>query len=242
MVKEKEELLEDEEVWDDEEEMNVPALVTKIDGVQLPAGWGQSATNMDEVRKHRQSFNLKHGMFANVPMVCKGADCPMSEVCTVAMQNRPIGQRCPIEIAAIIDRYDKYCEQLGLGPEDYFDLSQVKDLVDIEVKLLRANGQLAISGNFIEQVVTGIDDQGNAHLRPELHKATEYEEKLLSRKSKILADLNATRKANKSDTSVDDPSSFAASLMNRMKKAKQMTVIDVEDENVVDDSTNGGDQ
>lgn len=241
MELEKEQYVEDEEVWDDEEEQNVPVIVTKLDGVQLPAGWGQSATNMDEVRKHRQSFNLKHGMFANVPMVCKGGDCPMSEVCTVAMQNRPVGQRCPIEIAAIIDRYDKYCEQLGLTEQDYFDLSQVKDLVDIEVKLLRANGQLAISGNFIEQVVTGIDDQGNAHLRPELHKATEYEEKLLSRKSKILADLNATRKANKSDSSVDDPSSFASSLMQRMKKAKAM-VIDVDDEDVIDDSKDGGDQ
>lgn len=239
---EKEELVTDEEVWDDEEEMNVPTVVTQIDGVQLPAGWGQSVTNMDEVRKHRQSFNLKHGMFANVPMVCKGGDCPMSEVCTVAMQNRPFGQRCPIEIAAIIDRYDKYCEELGLGPNDYFDQSQVKDLVDIEVKLLRANGQLAISGNFIEQVVTGIDDNGNAHLRPELHKATEYEEKLLARKSKILADLNATRKANKSETSVDDPSSFAADLMRRVKKARQTTVIDVENDSVNNDSQDGGEE
>lgn len=239
---EKEEIIDDEEVWDDEEEQNVPVLVTKVDGVQLPMGWGQSATNMDEVRKHRQSFNLKHGMFANVPMVCKGADCPLHAMCTVPLNNRPVGGRCPIEIAAIIDRYDKYYEELGLGPEDYFDQSQVKDLVDVEVKLLRANGHLATSASFIEQVVTAVDENGNAHYRPELNKATEYEEKLLARKSKILSDLNATRKANKSDTSVNDPSSFAADLMRRAQKARQATVIDVDDENVDDDSQNGGEE
>lgn len=227
MTKEKDELIdEDEFEWDDEEseedESQALAVVTEVDGIQLPTAWGLAATNIDEVQKHRQSFNLKHGMFANVPMVCKAADCPMHKVCTVPLAKRPIGQRCPIEIAAIIDRYDKYCNELGIGPEEYFDQSQVKDLVDIEVKLLRTNGHLAISGNFIEQVVSGIDSDGNAHYRPELHKATDYEERLLNRKRAILADLNATRKSKKQDDHVDDPSSFAADLMRRAMKARQM--------------------
>jgi hypothetical protein len=220
---------------DDEEETSL-ALVTNIDGIELPAAWGQAATNIDEVTRHRQSFNLKHGMFANVPMVCKGTDCPLHEVCTVPIKKRPFGQRCPIEIAAIIDRYEKYCTELGVGPEDYFDQSQVKDLVDVEVKLLRANGHLAISGNFIEQVVQAIDDNGNAHYRPELHKATEYEEKLLARKSKILADLNTTRKAKKQDNHTDDPSSFAADLMRRAMKARMASPI------VIDAESSGEDE
>jgi hypothetical protein len=231
MSEEKDELVEDEFEWDDEEDEEEDAstqLVTQIDGVQLPTAWGQAATNIDEVQKHRQSFNLKHGMFANVPMVCKGGDCPMHQVCTVPMNKRPIGQRCPIEIAAILDRYDKYYEELGLGPNDYFDQSQVKDLVDVEIKLLRANGHLATSASFIESVVSGIDENGNAHYRPELHKATEYEDKLLNRKRQILADLNATRKSKKQDSSIADPSSFASDLMRRAAKARQQMIIDVD--------------
>lgn len=242
MTKAKEELLEDQEFeWDDEEDEEEedlsPAVVTEVDGIQLPMAWGLAATNIDEVQKHRQSFNLKHGMFANVPMVCKGADCPLHEVCTVPMQKRPISQRCPIEIAAIIDRYDKFCEELSIGPTDYFDQGQVKDIVDIEVKLMRANGHLAISGSFIEKVVAGIDENGNAHYRPELNKATEYEERLLNRKRAILADLNATRKSKKQDDSVNDPSSFAAELMRKAMKARQMgQIIEAEGVDVDDDN------
>lgn len=212
----------DEDEDEEEDEEQEEFAIAEVDGISLPMAWGQAATNIDQVQKHRQSFNLKHGMFANVPMVCKGGACPLHEVCTIPLNKRPVMQRCPIEIAAIIEQYDKYCSELNVGPTDYFDQGQIKDIVDIEVKLLRANGHLAISGSFIEQVVTAVDEQGNVHYRPELNKATEYEDKLLNRKKSILAELMATRKSKKNDITVGDPSSFAADLMRKAQKAKQM--------------------
>lgn len=234
----KENIIHDELEMDfSDEEQEETALVTQIDGMELPMAWGQAATNMDEVQKHRQSFNLKHGMFANVPMVCKGADCPLHEVCTVPIIKRPLKQRCPIEIAAIIEQYDRYCEELGIGPTDYFDQTQVKDVVDIDIKLMRANGHLAISASFIEQVVTAVDEHGKAHYRPELNKATEYEERLLNRKRAILSDLMATRKSKKHDGNVSDPSSFAADLMRKAMKARQSgQVIDADFKDTVDEN------
>lgn len=212
---------------DDEEASKLMPVVTEVDGIRLPDAWGHAATSMDEVSRHRQSFNLKHGMFANVPMICKGTECPMHELCDIPIRKRPVFKRCPIEIAAIIDRYDKYASELGLGPEDYFDQSQVKDLIDIEVKLLRTNGHLAISGHFIQEVVAAIDDKGNVHTRPELNKATEYEEKLLARKSKILADLNSTRRAKNQDTNTNEASSFASDLMRRAQDAQKNGIIEM---------------
>lgn len=209
---------------DEEEGSRVPDVVI-VDGITLPDSWGHAATSMDEVSRHRQSFNLKHGMFANVPMVCKGTECPLHELCDIPIRKRPVFKRCPIEIAAIIDRYDKYCEELRIGPENYFDQSQVKDLVDIEIKLMRANGHLAISGDFIQDVVFALDSKGNPFSRPELHKATEYEERLLSRKSRILADLNTTRKAKNQETQVNEQSSFASDLMRRAMSAQKKTSI-----------------
>lgn len=252
MVKKKRKKIEDEEEFDfleDEEEEEVERqlklpVLTEVDGVELPAAWGQTATNIDEVRKHRQSFNLKHGMFANVPMICKGAACPLHELCTIPMSKRPIFKRCPIEIAAIIDRYDKFCEELGIGPTDYLYQSQVKDIVDIEVKLLRAQGHLAISGSFIQEVVATVDERGNTHTRPELHKATEYEQQLHDRKRKILADLNATRKSNKdANGTMSDPSSFASDLMRRAMSARRNIVdmpTEVIDVNSDNDNTEDG--
>lgn len=212
---------------DDELTSMLIPTINEVDGIKLPDAWGHAATSMDEVSRHRQSFNLKHGLFANVPMICKGTECPMHELCDIPIRKRPVFKRCPIEIAAIIDRYDKYATELGIGPEEYFDQSQLKDLVDIEVKLLRTNGHLAISGHFIEQVVSAIDDKGNIHTRPELNKATEYEEKLLARKSKILADLNTTRRAKNQESNVNEASSFASDLMRRAVQAQRDQVIDM---------------
>lgn len=228
-------LLDWDEIDDVEEATPVPspapstALVTKVDSIELPQAWAQTTTHIDEVRKARQSLNLKHGMFANVPMVCKGSDCPLFEVCTVAPSNHPVGQRCPIEIASIIELYDRYCNELGVGPEDYFDQSQVKDLVDCDIKLMRAQGQLAISADFIQQVVTAVDNKGVAHKKPELHKATEYEDKLIARKYRILNDLAATRNKKNRDKQLADPSSFASDLMRRAMKLGRITVIDQEE-------------
>lgn len=218
------------EMGDDEEESSTAvAIITQIDSIELPAAWGQSAAAIDEVKKARVMMTTKHGMFANVPLVCKGAECPLSGVCTIPVRNRPVSQRCPIEIGAIIELYDRYCTKLGVGPEDYFDQSQVKDLVDTEIKLLRANGYLAIDADFIQQVVAEVDRDGNVHTKPELHKATDYEHQLLARKRQILGDLMATRKAKGEETKVADPSSFAANLMQKAMKAAAMGSLNIID-------------
>ena len=250
-MSEKEEDFLDEELeidWDDEEddegeESKEVVLSETNDGVKLPEAWGQTATNMDEVSKHRQSFNLKHGMFANVPMICKGTECPLHELCTIPIRNRPVFKRCPIEIAAIIEQFDKYCTELDIGENEHFDRSMLKDLVDVEIKLLRANGHLAISGDFIEQVVTAIDDKGNPHTRPELHKATEYEETLLERKRKILNELKATRKSKNDDDVSNEVSSFASELMRRAQQSGYTPdIVDIDYSELEDDEEESSDQ
>lgn len=217
----KEEEVEEFDFSDVDDEDLTPATVKEVDGIQLPDAWGQSMTAMDQVSRHRQSLNLKHGMFANTPMICKGTGCPLSDLCDIQIRHRPVFKRCPIEIATVVELYDRYCEELGIGPKDYLNQSQVKDLVDTEVKLMRAAGQLAISADFVEEVVFATDNKGNPYSRNELHKATEYEEKLLKQKQKILSDLNATLKQKKSDEKTNEASSFASSLMQRAMAAQR---------------------
>ena len=235
------ETTEDEIDFTDLDEDSLPAMTREVDGVQLPDAWEQSLASMNQVSRHRQSFNMKHGMFSNTPMICKGSGCPLSNICDIPIRNRPVLNRCPIEIATIVELYDRYCEELHIGPKDYFDQSRVKDLVDIEVKLMRASGQLAFSADLIEEVVFATDPKGNAYSRPELHKATEYEERLLKEKAKIISDLNATRKQRERDKQVNEASTFASDLMSRAMAAQRahgsvpfmnmmdVTVVDVEE-------------
>lgn len=234
MAKEKlkEEVEEEYDFTDDDEDLPV-ALVKEVDGIQLPDAWKQSTTAMDQVSRHRQSLNLKHGMFANTPMICKGSSCPLSNLCDIPISKRPVFNRCPIEIATIVELYDRYCAQLGIASDDYLNQSQVKDLVDTEVKLMRAAGQLAISGDFTEEVIFATDNKGNPYSRNELHKATEYEEKLLKQKAKILSDLNATLRQKKQDDKISESSSFASDLMRRAMAAQRQTGI-IEMPNMMD--------
>ncbi|WP_422661778.1 hypothetical protein ACK8P5_25830 (plasmid) [Paenibacillus sp. EC2-1] len=212
---------------DEPEELASLAVVTQVDSIELPSVWGQTAANVDEIRKARSMYNMKHGFLANVPMICKDTKCPLKDVCSIAPGQRPMGQRCPVEIAAIITLYDRFVEALQVG-DDYFAQSQIKDLVDTEVKLLRAGGVLASADHFIEDVAFTVDGNGDPVTAPQLHKATEYEEKLLARKRQILGDLMATRKSKKEEKQVSDPSSFASTLMAKAMKAMQQMPIVVD--------------
>lgn len=226
----------DDVIIDDDEEASYLPVAVEIDDVQLPAAWVTSSRQADAVRSSRKMFNLKHGYLANVPMVCRDKNCPLNGVCTIPQGYRPKGERCPIEIAAVIDGFDKFCKELNVQDDDYFDQSQVKDLVDIEVKLMRTRGVLASAEHFIELVVIGTDSSGNKLETPQLHKATEYEDKLLARKAKILSDLNSTRKQREKNQKSNDPSSFATELIQKAMRAKmRIQVIDVDSDEQEDD-------
>jgi len=224
-------IFEDEELDDDDGEASNLPVAIDLDDVQLPAAWISSSVHAEAVRSSRKMFGLKHGYLANVPMVCRNDKCPLKDVCTLPVSRRPTGERCPIEIAAVIDGYDKFCKELGIQDDDYFDQSQVKDLVDIEIKLMRTRGVLASAEHFIELVVIGTDSSGKTLEAPQLHKATEYEDKLLARKAKILNDLNSTRKQREKNQKSNDPSSFATELIQKAMRAKmKMQVIDIDPE------------
>lgn len=204
----------------------------------LPSMWKQNTQGIENVRKARQTVGLKHGMFASVPIICKGRSCPYFQTCWIPEADLQVGERCPIEIGAILERFDKYCEQLKINPEEEIvDAGLVKDVVDIEIMMVRADGLLAKDGNLIEEVVAGVTPKGQEYYKPEIHPAVELKEKLRKEKTRILNQLNATRKDKKGDGAVsNDPSSVAARIIAKVRELdKKGAIIDVTpQEEVVD--------
>lgn len=195
----------------------------------LPSMWKQNTQGLENVKKARQTIGLKHGMFASVPIICKGRSCPYFQTCWIPEADLQVGERCPIEIGAILERFDKYCAQLNIVPEDEIvDAGLVKDVVDIEIMMVRADGLLAKDGNLIEEVVAGISPKGQEYYKPEIHPAVELKEKLRKEKTRILNQLNATRKDNKdSGGMANDPSSVAARIIAKVRDLdKQGVIID----------------
>src|SRR5690606_29317666 len=125
----------------------------------------------------------KHGMFSRIPIICRGRACPFFETCWIPEADLQVGERCPIEIATIVERFDEYCEELGVNPEtDVVDAGLVKDVIDLEIMMLRADGILASDAALVKDVVAGVSPKGQEYYKPELNPAVDLKERLRKEK------------------------------------------------------------
>lgn len=184
-----------------------------------PTAWTQNPAAVQAIDVARRLRSTKHGLYASVPIICKAEGCPYRDACPLMqMQMAPFGEKCPIEIAAIEDLFERYCTDLNIDrddPRNTVDLIMVKELVDIDVSLLRCDNKMAIDADFIIDNVVGMTEEGEALTKKELHPVVEYKEKLRSSKNKTLQLLNSTRR-DKQGTKLTvelDPSSRAAQMI-----------------------------
>lgn len=202
--------------------------------------FGLSSSQMTEVTKAANVFNMSHGMFAAVPLVCRADKCPYKDVCTVSLPNRIIAQRCPMETGAVIGRFDYWCRHFGvevenglIGSMDAADASLIRDLVDLEIQILRASNKIAMSGDFIGMTIADVDRTGKEHLEETISPAAQFKMQLMDKMHKVLQLLNATRKDKVNELKVSDhPSVKTATLINKMQemlKDKDLDDIDVID-------------
>jgi hypothetical protein len=196
--------------------------------------WGLDEKMVKGINRASSISSLKHGMMAQIPIRCYGEKCPYAETCYIPPDERPANGRCPVEVAAIMDLFDKYCHNLGVTKDDIVDIGLIKELVDLDIQLVRADNRLAASADFVEEVVTFVTNNGQAYTTPQLNKAVEYKDKIRRERHRILQLLNSTRKDRESGTRVGDPSTFAAALMAKAreleKSGKIRTVIEVKQE------------
>ena len=186
--------------------------------------WNITPGAMQEVAKSANIFRMSHGMFAGVPIICKDYKCPYLSVCTVDPQYRTLGQRCPMEAGAVMGRFEAYCNHFSIDlsnptPEDTVDIATIRDLVDIEVQMLRAENRLAISGDFIGQTINTVDNKGKAWFEDTVTPEAQYKLTLLDKKYKLLEKLNATRKDKIAMMkSKDNPSVKAKGIFKKVKE------------------------
>lgn len=198
--------------------------------VELPDAWGTSAKSKNAIRKSLVRTTVKHGLYASIPMVCRGDDCAYHKTCPLYFANEhPEDERCPIEISHILSKFQQYTDELDIDQENIVDMTLVKDLIDLDVQINRADNKLAIDGDFIQMVTIAVTEDGDEVQNPAIHKAVEYKEKLLKKRHDVLQLLHSTRKDKAGDklTITLDPSSYASQLMAQAQQMKQGNVIDV---------------
>lgn len=178
--------------------------------------WRLPAGHIDKVKSTYATMNAKHGLFANVPIICKGERCPYIGTCTVDILNLPTGYRCPLEIGAIMARFESYCDEFNVSEKNAVDLGQIKQLVDLEVMIMRCDSKMAISADFIEETLKDVTKTGTPIYEKVVTQANQFKMTLIDKHGKILKDLAATRSSKKDTGNDDDASKVASVLMKRV--------------------------
>ncbi|MBU5262098.1 hypothetical protein [Bacillus atrophaeus] len=190
------------------------------------SSWTENPAAVQAIEVAKRLRQTKHGMYASVPIICKAEACPYAESCELQQMGiAPYSEKCPMEIAAIEDLFRRYCSDMNINPEDpsqQVDAIMVKEVVDIDISMLRCDKKMAISADFIIDQVISVTDDGDPISRQELHPLTEYKEKLRTQKYKTLNLLNSTRKDKEGSVlNINtDPSERAAEMMQIIESSK----------------------
>ena len=207
--------------------------------VDMPSAWKLSDKGRAAISKAVKMSAVKHGLYASIPMLCKAEECPYAPVCPlIADGEAPLGERCPIEIAMIITKYEDYATEFQVDETNVVDMGLIKDLIDYDIQLMRAENKIAVQGDFIEDVVVSVSESGQEITAPRLSQATEYKDRIMNKKFKVLELMNSTRKAKAGDkmTISLDPSSYASQLMAQVASdMKPGQIIDAEFEEIDDE-------
>ena len=192
---------------------------------QMEDVWGMDTALAAVAQNAQGLYKIKHGMFASVPIVCKGDQCPYKDVCRINPAFRIVGQRCPQEAGAILARYEQWCRHFKIAFEgdmvsdnDLVDASLIRDLVENEIQLLRAENKIAISGDFVKQTITNIDQRGNVYYEDAVTPEAQYKLQLQDKRYKLLNLLNSTRKDKASETKQLTPSEEALSIFKKINE------------------------
>jgi hypothetical protein len=209
--------------------------VNDLMAVELPDAWGSSDKSKKAIQKSINRQAVKHGLYASIPMVCRGDDCAYRATCPLYINDEhPEDERCPIEISHILTKFQAYTRELDVDQENIIDMTLIKDLIDLDVQIQRADNKLAIDGDFIQMVTITVTEDGDEIQNPAIHKAVEYKEKLLKKRHDVLQLLHSTRKDKAGDklTIQLDPSTYAAQLMAQAAQMSQenRTIIDIDPE------------
>lgn len=182
----------------------------------VPPVWKLSAKGKEVVKKAVELNRTEFGLYASIPMVCKGEDCIYAQLYPELHNGlSEAGERCPVEVAMILTRYEAYANELDIKPTDAVDLSILRDVIDCDIQIIRAENKMAIEGDFVKDVVVGVNEAGVPMTQEQISQAAQYKEKIQSKRVNALKLLNSTRKDKAGDklNIVMDPSTYATTIL-----------------------------
>lgn len=184
--------------------------------------FGISKSAMEKAKVSSKKYKEKHGMYASIPLICRGCDCFYYGLCDMQEEvlddfykpdeeKQIVGDKCPLEVGAIMSRFDSWCayfkieidENDNIKDSDLVDASLIRDLIDIEIQILRAENRVATTGDFMADTIVEVDRECNVHYEKVVSPELQYKMVLMEKRHKVLSLLNSTRKDKAKENNLD---------------------------------------
>lgn len=180
--------------------------------------WGFSPRGQTAVQAARRALATKTGMYAKIPLVCKGDACPYADSCSLLPYGlAPEGDYCPVEVAQVEALVQGYYHDFEIDELSFADKSLINEIVFLDIMLERCKALLAKEGTPVSDIVIGMSEAGEEIQQPAVSKAWEAYEKMTKRKDQKLQLLAATRNMRlKLEPDTGDRDSVVELIMNNI--------------------------
>ena len=143
--------------------------------------------------------STKTGLYSMYPILCKGAACPYSSGCFAlkAGIHPPIGEPCVLETDRIERLIEKYNDDFDFANSSLTDMLAINELVQLDLLIDRCQKLMAQEALPVIEVNIGTTQHGDPITQPTVSKYYEAYERMSKRRSQLVDELNASRKARK---------------------------------------------
>lgn len=198
--------------------------------------WGHSKAGLLALKANMQMLSTKSGMYARIPIHCKGDACPYADSCiTLAEGLAPEGEACPTEVALLARKLRQYTDEFELGGEDSSptDEALVSEIILMEIQMKRCEALMSQETNPIQTMVVGVSDGGDPIEQPQVSKTVEAYERFSKKRNEDYNLLMATRKDKKKDKG-EDQKDDVFTMMEKATAAPGFYDIDKRPEGMTD--------
>lgn len=177
---------------------------------------------------------INKGFYSKIPRRCSDS-CPYEARGQCPLSKKPRKALCPEEAAFVEMLMRGYVQSLNISREDLVSLSMVRDLVDVEIQILRKQGDLANEAFLVEKEFF---DRSGQVVGSELveNPLVSTDDKLNKRKRDILKTLAGTREQKLKylgDLAKTDTMERVARLLEEnLTRQNQGEIIDVDPDEI----------
>ncbi len=160
--------------------------------------WNRSPLGIEAEKAAMAMLSTKHGMYAKVPITCKGESCPYAFQCELLKYKlAPAGERCPLETARMSEEFAGYAKEFDIDSASQTDRTLISEIISMDILLDRCQTLMAKEGTPVVDILAGISDSGEEIMQPAVSKAWEAFQAISKRRNDNLQLMMATRRDRK---------------------------------------------